>query len=85
MEACPSSHPYAFNEGKQCCKTSNGIFSNFNFTKSTKDTNATCGPIQRLIPSIISTCCENDDFIDCPSGKICVDKELKGNRLIIGV
>ena len=54
IPACPKSHPFAYNNGKNCCRT------------NTKKTHLPKGSLcdgSRL--DITSICCKNDDHVQC--------------------
>ena len=57
LAICPKSHPFAYSEGKYCCK--HGIEKNY----APHGDKCDGGTI-----SIHSTCCKDDEYVDCLSG-----------------
>ena len=70
---CPLTHPYAFKQGRNCCKTNmedthidgqNGISCNARHPHC----DSTCNGSEL---SLYSNCCEDGAFVRCPDGKLC--------------
>ena len=87
--ACPSSHSHAFHEGKKCCRTSrenaNNKKKDSKIIKSCPSDDKLCHDIEACNGknlTIMSTCCEDNAFINCPNGQGCLSKELKGTHSI---
>ena len=57
-EQCPETHPFSYRGGRYCCQY--GIENNM----FTADERCDGGPI-----SLTSTCCKDNAWIKCPSGK----------------
>ena len=87
---CPVTHPYAFKQGRNCCKTEkeDNHFGNTNseypcpsstsfFRHPHCDTTCDGGVL-----SVYSNCCENGAFVRCDDGKFCTNgNENGGNKL----
>ena len=74
-DTCPTTHPYAFGGGTQCCKTQK---------EANKASGARC---DGSTLDLGSDCCENEAYIRCPSGdgKLCSDGNANGKLLIISI
>ena len=70
-DACPTTHPYAFSGGRECCKTQKEA--NFGHPQSVAACDGSALDLQ-------SDCCENGAFIRCPAGdgKLCADGNANG-------
>ena len=68
-DACPTTHPYAFSGGLECCKTQKEA--------NSYSSVATC---DGSALDLESNCCENGALIRCPAGdgKLCVDGNANG-------
>ena len=70
---CPATHPYAFKQGRNCCKTRKEDDHNSppRFVRHPhRDETCDGGEL-----SIYSNCCENEAFIRCSDGKLCIDSD----------
>ena len=91
---CPTTHPYAYLGGIECCKTQkedNGVARKSKSINSTEEilsrqkrhphTDVSC---DGSTLNLESTCCENGAFIRCPAGdgKLCSDGNAAGIRII---
>ena len=89
---CPLTHPYAFKQGRNCCKTNKeDEHPNGEYACTTRGSSlfrhphcdSTCdgGEI-----SIYSNCCENGAFVRCTDGKFCTNgNENKGKSFSIDI
>ena len=65
--SCPVTHPYAFSNGRECCKTQleeNGVARSLYAQSRHPHNDATC---DGSVLSIDSNCCENGAMIRCPA------------------
>ena len=81
-DACPTTHPYAFSGGRECCKTqkeANGVARKRSLERQPRHphSDATC---DGSALDLESNCCENGAFIRCPAGdgKLCADGNANG-------
>ena len=87
---CPTTHPYAFSGGRECCKTqkeANGVDRK---RRSINDTNPILSRQKRhphtgttcdgSVLDLESNCCENGALVRCPAGdgKLCSDGNPEG-------
>ena len=91
ITTCPLTHPYAFKQGRNCCKTkmednhqTNSQYAPFCAPQSSSHQSrqsrhphcdSTCDGSEL---SLYSNCCENGAFIRCPDGKLCDDGNIEG-------
>ena len=65
--SCPLTHPYAFSEGRECCKTgreANGVARSLSAQPRHPHNDETCDGSVLLISS---NCCEEGAMLRCPS------------------
>ena len=80
---CPVTHPYAFKQGRNCCKTNkedahpNDQFECNSFFRH-PHCDVTCDGSDI---SIHSNCCENEAFVRCAEGKFCINGNENGGKL----
>ena len=81
-DVCPTTHPYAFSGGRECCKTqkeANGVARKRSLERQPRHphSDATC---DGSALDLESNCCENSAFIRCPAGdgKLCADGNANG-------
>ena len=83
ITTCPLTHPYAFKQGRNCCKTKK--------EDSHPNSDYSCAPGSSLFYhphcdstcdgselSLYSNCCEDGAFLRCPDGKLCDDGNVEG-------
>ena len=78
-------HPYAFKQGRNCCKTKkeDNHVANLPVCSSTSPffrhphCDSTCDGSEL---SLYSNCCEDGAFLRCPDGKLCNDGNIEGGK-----
>ena len=80
--SCPTTHPYAFSGGRECCKTQkedNGVVRKRSLSRQPRHphNDATC---DGSALDLTSNCCEGGALIRCPAGdgKLCSDGNANG-------
>lgn len=86
-DTCPTTHPYAFSGGRECCKTqkeASGVVRKRSLSRQPRHphSDVTC---DGSALDLESNCCENGALIRCPAGdgKLCSDGNANGKLLII--
>ena len=80
---CPSTNPYAFKQGRNCCKTKKEDDHHMKKKRRSDlsprhphyDSSCDGGDL-----SITSNCCENGAVVVCPDGKLCIDRNENGGN-----
>ena len=73
---CPADHPYAYKNGKQCCKTTQEFTNGRGASKAEKES-GTCDGIGF---NRDSTCCKDYERVPCPQKNECFNHDDIGMR-----
>ena len=68
---CPADHPYAYKNGKQCCKTTQEFTNGRGASKAEKES-GTCDGIGF---NRDSTCCKDYERVPCPQKNECFNHD----------
>ena len=91
---CPATNPYAFKQGRQCCKTKKedtgpgqGFSCHYDrsspFLRAIMTRHPHCdSSCDGGALSVYSNCCEDGAFVDCPDGKLCIDGNVDPSNYI---
>ena len=77
---CPVTHPYAFKQGRNCCKYDTEDDHTSFFRHPHPDSTCNGGNI-----SIYSNCCKDAAFVRCTDGRFCTNGNENGGEFSINI